>query len=115
MLGLGPGLGISTPSGPSPFEHANFEVYIFRHMKPYLFGCRLDVDIIDLNQTLPHLHNALNFLAHMAFRKGIILFITKSQQFGPMVEQLALDCGEYAHTRTWFHGSFTNAADSGVM
>ena len=80
-------------------------------MKPYLFGCRLDVDIIDLDQTLPHFHKALNFLAHIAYRGGIILFLTKSQQFAPIIEQLAIDCGEYAHTRPWMEGTFTNVTD----
>ena len=77
-------------------------------MKPYLYGCRLDVDIIDLDQTLSHLHIALNFLAHISFRQGIILFLMKSQQYGHLVEQLALECGEYAHTRSWLEGTFTN-------
>ena len=78
-------------------------------MKPYLFGCRLDVDIIDLEQTLPHMQTALNFLAHIAYRQGCILFVMKSRQFGHIIEQLALDCGEYAHTRQWTQGTFTNA------
>lgn len=80
-------------------------------MKPYLFGCRLGVDIIDLDQTLPHFHCALNFMAHMAYRGGLFLFLTKSQQFAPMVEKLAVDCGEYAHTRPWGEGTFTNMSD----
>ncbi|XP_076801432.1 small ribosomal subunit protein uS2m-like [Clavelina lepadiformis] len=77
-------------------------------MKPYLFGCRLGTDIFDLDVTLQHLHRALNFLAHMAFRKAIILFIMKSHQHGHAVEKLAQECGEFAHTRAWGHGTFTN-------
>ena len=87
---------------------------VCRHMKPYLYGCRLDVDIIDLDQTLSHIHRALNFLAHIAFRKGIILFLMKSQQYGHLVEQLALDSEEYAHTRPWLDGTFTNISAENV-
>ncbi|XP_044162435.1 28S ribosomal protein S2, mitochondrial isoform X2 [Bufo gargarizans] len=81
-----------------------------RLMEPYIFGCRLDQDIIDLNQTLEHLQLALNFAAHVAYRNGIILFICRNRQFGHRVETLAQECGEYAHTRFWRGGLLTNAS-----
>ncbi|XP_034048741.1 28S ribosomal protein S2, mitochondrial [Thalassophryne amazonica] len=80
-----------------------------RLMEPYLFGCRLDQDIIDLDQTMEHLQLALNFTAHIAYRGGIILFISRRRQFGHLVENTAKECGEYAHTRYWQGGLFTNA------
>ncbi|KAH1179251.1 28S ribosomal protein S2, mitochondrial [Mauremys mutica] len=80
-----------------------------RFMEPYIFGCRLDQDIIDLDQTMKHLQLALNFTAHVAYRKGIILFICRNRQFGHLVEVTARDCGEYAHTRYWQGGLLTNA------
>ncbi|XP_073496855.1 small ribosomal subunit protein uS2m isoform X2 [Phyllobates terribilis] len=80
-----------------------------RLMESYIFGCRLDQDIIDLNQTLEHLQLALNFTAHVAYRNGIILFICRNRQFGHRVETLAEECGEYAHTRFWRGGLLTNA------
>ncbi|XP_069603581.1 small ribosomal subunit protein uS2m isoform X2 [Ranitomeya imitator] len=80
-----------------------------RLMESYIFGCRLDQDIIDLNQTLEHLQLALNFTAHVAYRNGIILFISRNRQFGHIVETLAEECGEYAHTRFWRGGLLTNA------
>ncbi|XP_029921910.1 small ribosomal subunit protein uS2m isoform X2 [Myripristis murdjan] len=80
-----------------------------RLMEPYLFGCRLDQDIIDLDQTMEHLQAALNFTAHVAYRGGIILFVSRRRQFGHLVESTAQDCGEYAHTRYWQGGLLTNA------
>ncbi|XP_044309132.1 28S ribosomal protein S2, mitochondrial isoform X3 [Varanus komodoensis] len=80
-----------------------------RFMEPYIFGCRLDQDIIDLNQTVTHLQAALNFIAHIAYRKGIILFISRNRQFSYQVETTARECGEYAHTRYWQGGLLTNA------
>lgn len=78
-------------------------------MEPYLFGCRLDMDIIDLEQTVDHLQRALNFTAHVAFRGGVVLFVSRRRQFAHLVETTARDCGEYAHTRYWKGGLLTNA------
>uniref|UniRef100_A0A8C9FZI7 Small ribosomal subunit protein uS2m n=1 Tax=Pavo cristatus TaxID=9049 RepID=A0A8C9FZI7_PAVCR len=78
-------------------------------MEPYIFGCRLDQDIIDLDQTMQHLQLALNFTAHIAYRKGIILFVSRNRQFCHLVETTARECGEYAHTRYWQGGLLTNA------
>ncbi|XP_056146930.1 28S ribosomal protein S2, mitochondrial [Lampris incognitus] len=80
-----------------------------RHMEPYLFGCRLDQDIIDLDQTMEHLQLALNFTAHIAYRGGIILFVSRRRQFCHLVETTARNCGEYANTRYWQGGLLTNA------
>ncbi|KAL6096656.1 mrps2 [Pungitius sinensis] len=80
-----------------------------RLMEPYLYGCRLDQDIIDLDQTVEHLQQALNFTAHVAYRGGIILFVSRQRQFVHLVENAAKSCGEYAHTRYWQGGLLTNA------
>ncbi|XP_062938522.1 small ribosomal subunit protein uS2m [Cynocephalus volans] len=80
-----------------------------RFMEPYIFGSRLDQDIIDLEQTASHLQLALNFTAHVAYRKGIILFVSRNRQFSHLIENMARDCGEYAHTRYFKGGLLTNA------
>jgi len=79
------------------------------HMLPFLFGTRLGVDIIDLEQTLLHLGDALNFLAHIAYRGGIVLFMSRHMQTIPLVERTALDCGEFALCSVWKRGIFTNS------
>uniref|UniRef100_A0A8C5MMP0 Small ribosomal subunit protein uS2m n=1 Tax=Leptobrachium leishanense TaxID=445787 RepID=A0A8C5MMP0_9ANUR len=80
-----------------------------RLMEPYIFGCRLEQDIIDLDQTLSHLQLALNVTAHIAYRKGVILFISRNRRFTHLVETTAQDCGEYVHARYWQGGLLTNA------
>ncbi|KAM5328298.1 small ribosomal subunit protein uS2m isoform 3-T3 [Glossophaga mutica] len=80
-----------------------------RFMEPYIFGSRLGQDIIDLEQTAEHLQLALNFTAHVAYRKGIILFVSRNRQFSHLIESTARDCGEYAHTRYFKGGLLTNA------
>lgn len=79
------------------------------HMKPFIFGSRLGHHIIDLDKTVPHLFKALNFIAHVAYRDGIILFVTRHQQTSHMVEETARACGEFAHTRWWRRGLFPNS------
>lgn len=49
-------------------------------MKPYLYGHRQDIAIFDLNQTVEHLKRALNFVAHIAFRDGIVLFVNPARE-----------------------------------
>lgn len=80
-----------------------------RFMEPYIFGNRLGQDIIDLEQTALNLQLALNFTAHVAYRKGIILFVSRNRQFSHLIENTAQDCGEYAHTRYFKGGLLTNA------
>uniref|UniRef100_A0AC11ALC8 Uncharacterized protein n=1 Tax=Ovis aries TaxID=9940 RepID=A0AC11ALC8_SHEEP len=80
-----------------------------RFMEPYIFGSRLGQDIIDLEQTATHLQLALNFTAHVAFRGGIILFVSRARQFSHLIESTARSCGEYAHTRYFKGGLLTNA------
>lgn len=77
-------------------------------MKPYLFGTRLDHTIFDLEQTAEHLKRALNVAAHTALQGGIILFFCRSSINNHLVEKTAKECGEFAHTRYWRGGTFTN-------
>ncbi|XP_078082274.1 small ribosomal subunit protein uS2m [Mustelus asterias] len=80
-----------------------------RLMEPYIFGCRLEQDIFDLDQSVLHLQQALNFTAHCAYRNGIILFVSRIRQFAHLIEKTAKGSGEYAHTKYWQGGLLTNA------
>lgn len=46
-------------------------------MSEYIFGTRIKTDIINLDTTVPLLRKALNFIAHVAFKKGVILLVTR--------------------------------------
>ena len=74
----------------------------------YLYGVRHDTDIFDLEKTLPRLRHALNFVAHVVYRGGMVLFVSRNAQHMPLVEQTAQRCGEYSHCRFWRGGLFTN-------
>jgi len=73
----------------------------YEAMAEYLLGHRFDTCIIDLNHTAPLLEDALNIIAHIAFRGGIILFVTNHRETAHLVEATAMECGEYAHTKDW--------------
>uniref|UniRef100_A0A0K8T184 Small ribosomal subunit protein uS2m n=1 Tax=Lygus hesperus TaxID=30085 RepID=A0A0K8T184_LYGHE len=79
-------------------------------MKPYIFGSRLGHLIIDLDKTRSLLTAALNFTAHVAYRDGIILFVSQNPQNSFMVERLAKEVSEFAHTRYWRLGMLTNSS-----
>ncbi|XP_035784603.1 28S ribosomal protein S2, mitochondrial-like isoform X1 [Anopheles albimanus] len=79
------------------------------NMKGYLYGSRLGHCVIDLDKTADHLRRALNIVAHIAYRDGIILFFNRNALNAHQVEKTAMECGEYAHTRYWRGGVFTNA------
>lgn len=76
------------------------------YMKRYLLGSRLGHTIIDLNQTRELLGDALNFMAHIAYNDGIILFIDRSRQNGHLTEKLAKEVAEFAHTQSWAPNTF---------
>lgn len=78
-------------------------------MLPFIYGSRLGHIIFDLDKTAEYLRNALNITAHIAYREGVIVFFMRNAQNSHIVEKTALDCGEYAHTRFWRGGIFTNS------
>lgn len=78
-------------------------------MKPFIFGSRLGHVIFDLESTAELLFAALNFTAHIAYRDGIILLVSQNPQTSYLIECTAKDCKEFAHTRIWRQGTFTNS------
>ena len=80
-------------------------------MRPYIFGSRLGHTVFDLDQTAALLRQALNFTAHVAFRGGIILFISRGAQHQLLVEKTAKSVGEYAHNRAWAQSTFTDSTN----
>ncbi|MFH4974109.1 hypothetical protein AB6A40_000818 [Gnathostoma spinigerum] len=78
-------------------------------MKWALFGERLGVCIFDLEKSRIHMVKALNFIAHLAYRGGMFLFITSDRHNMLMVEKMAEEMGEYAHVRKWQEGTLLNS------
>ena len=77
-------------------------------MKPYLFGVRNGIHIIDLQQTVPLLHNALVFLNEIASNAGKILFVGTKRQAQEPIKKVAQDTNQYFVTHRWPGGMLTN-------
>lgn len=90
-------------------HYGHKESSLHDNMRQYIFGSRLGYLIIDLDKTLDLLHQALNIAAHIAYRDGIILFVAQSPQNSQLIENTAKECKEFAHTRIWRQGLFTNS------
>ena len=56
-------------------------------MRPFIYGTRFDVCIFDLDETAVLLRQSLNFLAHISYRGGIILFVARQPQIVHLVER----------------------------
>ena len=78
-------------------------------MKPYIFGLRAGIHIIDLHQTMKHLKLALTVAGSIAQRNGIIMFINERIQFDRLVQHTARNCDEYFVSPKWRPGTLTNS------
>ncbi|MEM9293724.1 MAG: 30S ribosomal protein S2 [Acidobacteriota bacterium] len=77
-------------------------------MKPYIFGKRNGIYIIDLQKTLHLARYAFEFIHDLAFHNKRILFVgTKRQAQDPVAEE-ARRCGEFFMTNRWLGGTLTN-------
>ena len=77
-------------------------------MKPYLFGIRNGIHIIDLQQTVPLLHNALVFLHEIANNNGKILFVGTKRQAQKPIQDAAIKNNQFFVTHRWPGGMLTN-------
>ena len=77
-------------------------------MKPYLFGIRNGIHIIDLQQTVPLLHNALVFLHEIANNNGKILFVGTKRQAQKPIQEAAIKNNQFFVTHRWPGGMLTN-------
>ena len=77
-------------------------------MKPYIFGNRGDIYILDLKQTLLGMDQAYTFVSELAKKGGTILFVGTKKQAQEAVADAANKCGmPYVNAR-WLGGMMTN-------
>jgi small subunit ribosomal protein S2 len=77
-------------------------------MKPYIFGARNKIHIINLEQSLPMFNDALNYLSSVAARKGKILFVGTKRSAGKIVKEEANRCEQFFVDKRWLGGMLTN-------
>ena len=77
-------------------------------MRPYIFGERNGIHIIDLRQTLVQIELAAEYLRNLAANGGTVLFVgTKKQAQGPVAEAAQRAGMPYVNFR-WLGGMLTN-------
>ena len=77
-------------------------------MKPYIFGERNGIYILDLKQTIINADRAYSFVKETASRGGSVLFVgTKKQAQEPIAAQ-AERCGMPYINQRWLGGMLTN-------
>nr|AQQ74517.1 hypothetical protein [uncultured bacterium] len=77
-------------------------------MAPYIYGERSKIHIINLETTLPHFNEAMNFLGSLAAKKGTILFVGTKRAARDIVEAEARRCGMPYVNQRWMGGMMTN-------
>ena len=77
-------------------------------MKQYIYTERNGIHIIDLEQTVPLLREAMNFARSVAARGESILFVGTKKQAQESIETEATRAGQPYVTTRWLGGTLTN-------
>jgi len=77
-------------------------------MAPFIFGARNGIHIIDLEQTLPLLNQALLTVRNVVAGGGRVLFVGTKRQASDKVAEAAKRCGQYYVNHRWLGGMLTN-------
>ena len=77
-------------------------------MKPYIFGARNGVHIIDLSQTVPLFARALDFVEATVRSGGKVLFVGTKRQAQAPIAEAARACGQHFVNHRWLGGMLTN-------
>jgi len=77
-------------------------------MAPYIFGERNNIHIIDLSQTVPLLHQALQAVSDTVASGGRVLFVGTKRQASEIVADAAKRCAQYYVNSRWLGGMLTN-------
>ncbi len=77
-------------------------------MKPFIFGARNGVHIINLEKTVPMFDDALNYLSSVASKKGKVLFVGTKRAATEAVKEAAVNCDQFYVNHRWLGGMLTN-------
>ena len=77
-------------------------------MAPFIFGTRNNIHIIDLAQTVPMLHQALQAVSDTVAKGGRILFVGTKRQAQDTIADAAKRCAQYFVNSRWLGGTLTN-------
>jgi len=77
-------------------------------MKPYIFGQRNGIHILDLSQTVPLFARALDFVSSTVAAGGKVLFVGTKRQAQDAIADAARKSGQHFVNHRWLGGMLTN-------
>jgi small subunit ribosomal protein S2 len=77
-------------------------------MRPYIYGARSGIHIVDLDQTARLFKRAFDFVADTVARGGSVLFVGTKRQAQEIVQEEARRAGMFFVTNRWLGGTLTN-------
>jgi len=77
-------------------------------MRPYIYGSRSKIHIINLDKTLPLFNQAYDFMAKTSAKGGTVLFVGTKRQAQEIIKEEAARCGMFHITNRWLGGTLTN-------
>ena len=79
-------------------------------MKPFIFGAKSGIYIIDLEKTEKYLQEARAFMSEIAAQGKPVLFLGTKKQAQEVIEEQAKRCGAFYINHRWLGGLLTNFA-----
>jgi small subunit ribosomal protein S2 len=77
-------------------------------MKPYIFGARNGIYIIDLQKTVTLARAAFRFVADVTARGSSVLFVGTKKQAQDVIREEAVRASQFCVTSRWLGGTLTN-------
>jgi small subunit ribosomal protein S2 len=77
-------------------------------MRPYIYGRRNQIHIIDLRETVRGLIRAQKYLQRVAAQGSLVLFVGTKRQAAEAVSEVAAACGMPYCAERWLGGTLTN-------
>lgn len=77
-------------------------------MKPYIYGPRNGIYIINLDKTMRHFRTAYGFVTDLVAKGGTVMFVGTKRQARDIITQEAERCGMFYVNHRWLGGMMTN-------
>ena len=77
-------------------------------MKPYIFGQRNAIHILDLRETIKGLITACKFITHIVSQGKTVVFVGTKRQARSAIREHAIRCGMPYVVERWLGGTLTN-------
>jgi small subunit ribosomal protein S2 len=77
-------------------------------MKPFIYGARSGIHIMDLSKSVPLFHQALVKVRDTVAKGGRVLFVGTKRQAAQPVAEAAQRCAQYYMNHRWLGGTLTN-------